>query len=118
MMGHSTCLHHTTESLVGICLEQCQYHQQANHYSNTHHGLDVRMRHGIKLVKVQLEVLLNVDVSALVLGAVAVSGSREDSDATSIMLDLVPVHSDFVTADDGFQAVILAEAFGDVRTEL
>lgn len=39
-------------------------------------------------------------------------------DAASIVLDLVPIHTDFVTADNSLEAVVLAEALGDVGAEL
>lgn len=44
----------------------------------THHGLDVGMRYGIKLLILELIVGANVDVGAPVLRRVAVPRSRED----------------------------------------
>lgn len=84
----------------------------------THHGLNVRMRHGLELRELQLVVGTNVDVSALVLGHVAVLGRREDGDALSVVLLLVTLHADLVTADDSLQAVLVAETLCYVGTEL
>lgn len=76
------------------------------------------MRYGLELRELQLVIGANVDVSALVLRHVAVLGRREDGDALSVVLLLVTVHADLVTADDGLQAVLVAETLGNVGTEL
>lgn len=84
----------------------------------THHGLNIGMRHGIELRELQLVIGTNVDVSALVLRHVAVLGRREDGDALSVVLLLVTVHANLVTADDGLQTVLVAETLGNVGTKL
>lgn len=76
------------------------------------------MRHGIELRELQLVVGTDVDVSALVLRHIAVLGRREDGDALSVVLLLVTVHANLVTADDGLQTVLVAETLGNVGTEL
>lgn len=39
-------------------------------------------------------------------------------DAASIVLDFVSIHTDFVTADNSLEAVVLTEALGDIRSKL
>lgn len=39
-------------------------------------------------------------------------------DAASVVLDFVSIHTDFVTADNSLEAVVLAEALGNIRAEL
>lgn len=34
------------------------------------------------------------------------------------MLDFISIHADFVASDNGFEAVVLAETLGDIRTKL
>ena len=84
----------------------------------THHRFNIRMRHGVKFGKVELEVRTNVDISALVLGAVAILGCGEDGDASAVVLDLVALHAYLVRADDGFETVVFAESLGDVGAKL
>lgn len=43
-----------------------------------YHGLDIRMRNRVKLVVLELELGAEVDICALVLRRVAISGCRED----------------------------------------
>lgn len=106
------------------------------HASGPYHWPNVRMRDSVELVEVQLVLGSDIDIGTLVLRHVAVLGRRKDwcgvsisnyavrqgcnltSDALSVMLFLVPVHADFMAANDGFQAVPLAETFGDIRAEL
>ena len=76
------------------------------------------MWHSIKLVEVQLEVRADVDICALVLGAVAIPGSGEYGDAATVVLLFVTLHPDLVTSDDGFETILLAEALGDIGSEL
>lgn len=83
-----------------------------------HHRLNVGMRYSIELVEVQLELRANVNVCTLVLSAVTVLWCREDSDTAAIVLDLVSLHPDLVTSDNGFKTVVLAEALGNVGSEL
>lgn len=54
-------LHHTERVVGGVC-----------------HGFDVGMRHSVELMEVQLHVVTDVDVCALVLCCVAVLWCRED----------------------------------------
>ena len=76
------------------------------------------MRHGLELGELQLVIRTNVDVGALVLRHVAVLGRREYGNALSVVLLLVTIHADLVTADDGLQTVLVAETLGNVRTKL
>lgn len=39
-------------------------------------------------------------------------------DALSVVLDFVTIHTHLVRADDGLETVLLAEALGNIRTEL
>lgn len=39
-------------------------------------------------------------------------------DTAPVVLHLIPVHANLVTANDGLQAVLLTESFGNVWTEL
>jgi hypothetical protein len=74
--------------------------------------------HGIELLILELVVRTNVDVSAPVLCRVAVSRSGEDCDASAVMLHFITVHTDFMTANDCLQTILLTELPGDIRTEL
>lgn len=51
---------------------------QAGVLRNAYHGLDIRVRYGIKLVELQLVVGANVDIGSPVLGGIAVFGGGED----------------------------------------
>ena len=84
----------------------------------TYHRLDVRVRYGIELDVFGLVRRAKVDERALVLCGVAVSGRREDSDTVTGVLDFVALHAHFVTADDSFETVRLAEALGDIWAKL
>ena len=44
----------------------------------TNHGLDIRVRHSVKLVELEFVIRTDVDVGALVFGAVTVLWGRED----------------------------------------
>lgn len=44
----------------------------------THHWADIRVRYGVKLLVLELIIGANVDISATVLGRVAVLGSGKD----------------------------------------
>lgn len=46
------------------------------------------------------------------------NAEEHTGNATSVVLHLVAVHPDLVTADDSLQAVVLAEPLGDVGAEL
>ena len=46
------------------------------------------------------------------------NGLKLTSDASPVMLDLIPVHPHLVAADDRLQSVALAEVLRDVRPEL
>ena len=46
------------------------------------------------------------------------NGLKLTSDASPVMLDLIPVHPHLVAADDRLQPVALAEVLRDVRPEL
>lgn len=50
--------------------------------TSTHHGADIRMRHGIELLVLKLIVGADVNVSAPVLRRVTVSWRREDYTAS------------------------------------
>ena len=76
------------------------------------------MRHGLKNLVIQLQVRFQVDISTLILRGVAVPRSREDGDATTVMLNFIALHADLMRANDGLQPVSLAEALGHVRAEL
>lgn len=76
------------------------------------------MRYSIKLVELQLEFRANVDVSALILGTVAISWCGEDSDTASVVLFLVSLHPDLVGSDNCLETVVLAETLGHVGSEL
>lgn len=43
---------------------------------------------------------------------------RRTCDTAPVVLHFISVHANFVTANDGLQAVLLTESFGDVWTEL
>lgn len=85
---------------------------------NTHHWLNVGMRHRIKLRILQLVITLDVDERALVLRRIAVLGRREHRDALPVVLDLVALHSHLVTSDDSFKTVLLTESLRHVGAEL
>lgn len=76
------------------------------------------MRHCLENFIYEFKVRPNVDISALVFGGVAVLGSGKDGDAASVVFNLVALHADFVRTDDCLETVILAEALGNVWTEL
>lgn len=100
------------------------------------HWLDVGMWYGIKLVEFKLVVGTDVDVSSLVFCAVTILRCREDymalvgfvlwimvsckhtRDTLSAMLLLIPFHSYFVTANNSFQSVVVAESLGNIRSKL
>lgn len=46
--------------------------------ANTHHWTNIRMRHGVKLLVLELVTRVNVDVSAPVFCRVAIARSREN----------------------------------------
>lgn len=106
-----------------FCAYACENHQHEYKYvyerrKKSYHWLDIRMRHGVKNVVVQLQLRPNVDVSTPVLSRIAVLWRRKDGDAASVVLDLVAAHADLVRANHGFEAVLLAETLGHVRTKL
>ena len=74
-------LHHRHEGVLGVCLEKDivrpRYPNKRGRPARTYHGLDIRMRDSVKLVKVQLELWANVDIGTFVLGAVAVFWRRK-----------------------------------------
>ena len=84
----------------------------------TYHRLDIGVGHGLEHFVVELEFRADVNVSTLVFGRVAILGSGEDGDTAAVVLDLVTIHAHLVRADDCFQTVVLAEALGDVWSEL
>ncbi len=43
---------------------------------------------------------------------------QRTGNASAVMLDLIAIHADFVASNDGLEAVVLAEAFGDIRAKL
>lgn len=76
------------------------------------------MSNGLKYMVFKLEFRSNIDISTLVLRRIAILGRRKHSDATSIMLNLIPAHSYFVRTNNRFKTVPLAETLGDIGTEL
>lgn len=82
------------------------------------HRFDIRMGDRVEFVEFELVIGADVDISAFVLGAVAVFRGREDGYAFPVVLFFVAFHAHLVAADDGFEAVVVAEALGDVGAEL
>lgn len=92
------------------------------------------MWHCIKLVVLKLEFRSDIDVGSLVFCGVAILGRREDygqisvcqylnpelhtCDAFTVMLHLITLHSHLVRSNDSFEAIVIAEVLGHIRTEL
>src|SRR4051812_18274070 len=84
----------------------------------TYHGLDRRMRHRVELMELKLVLRSDVDVGALILGAITILRSREDRDTPSIMLNLIAFHAPLMASNNGLQPVPFAKPLRDVRPEL
>lgn len=84
----------------------------------SYHRLDIGMGHCLKDFICKLEFRADVDISTLIFSRVAVLGSGKDSDATTIVFDLVTAHAHLVGANDSLQAVVFTEALGHIRAEL
>lgn len=76
------------------------------------------MRYGFELRIIELVVGPDLDKSALVASAIAVMRGGKDSDAATIMLDLITFHTNFMASNDSFESVGFAESFGDIGTKL
>lgn len=86
--------------------------------ASTYHRFDIRMRHGIEFVELQLMFRSDIDICAFVLRTITVFGCREDGDTSTVMLHLISFHSNLMTPDYGFQSIVLAESLGDIGSEL
>lgn len=76
------------------------------------------MRDGFELGIPEFVIRSDLDEGAFIARLIAVMRRGEDGDTTAVVLDFVALHADLVRADDGLEVVFLAEALGDVRTEL
>jgi len=79
-------LHHPHESIVRISLlSKCQPRLRAYTGTVAYHRFDIRMWDSIKLVELELEIMLDIDVSALVLCTVTVLRCGEDCQKSASM---------------------------------
>lgn len=84
----------------------------------SYHRLDIGVWHCLEDLVCKLKFRADVDISTLIFSRVAVLGSGKDSDATTIVFDLVTAHAHLVGANDSLQAVVFTEALGHIRTKL
>lgn len=137
-MNNARILHerrHKRALCVRLFIESIHKLEELGSRDETYHRANVWVRHSIKLLILELIVGADIDICSPVLCRVAIPRSREHyetsvenqenvreglrtSDAPTIVLNFITIHAHFVTSNNSFKAVLLAESLGNVRAEL